>query len=316
MQLDVIIPTYNRQELLQRTLQSLRVAKVPIGLTVRVTVVDNNSSDDTRAVVERWKANFSDSLSYVFEPKQGRSHALNAGIDSTDGDLLGFIDDDEEIEETWYETVHSAFSNPDVDFIGGPYLPRWEINPPAWLPPDYCGVIGDMNAGDLITPYGEDFPGMLMGGNAVLRRAIVHRVGKYLTTVGRSGNKLLAGEDDDMYRRLLEVNAKGVYHPNLKIFHYIPAQRLTKRYFRRWCFWRGVSLGVLDRNKPKDVAYLFGVPRYLFGQAARGALRNLVARLKSTNNSAELFAGELAVWDIMGFFYGKHLYRVDRALDA
>jgi hypothetical protein len=73
---------------------------------------------------------------------------------------------------------------------------------------------------------------------------------------------------------------------------------------------------VLDRNKPKNVAYLFGVPRYLYGQAARGALRNLVARLKSTHNSAELFAGELAVWDIMGFFYGKHLYRVDRALDA
>ena len=94
MQLDVIIPTYNRQKLLERTLQSLRVARVPEGLTVKVTVVDNNSSDGTRALVERWKASFPDRLSYVFEPKQGRSHALNAGIDSSDGDLLGFIDDD------------------------------------------------------------------------------------------------------------------------------------------------------------------------------------------------------------------------------
>jgi glycosyltransferase involved in cell wall biosynthesis len=95
MLLDVVIPTYNRQELLQRTLKSLLGADMAPGLTVRITVVDNNSKDSTRQVIEKWIEKFDDRVRYVFEARQGRSNALNAGIASTDGDLVGMIDDDE-----------------------------------------------------------------------------------------------------------------------------------------------------------------------------------------------------------------------------
>src|SRR5262249_24070187 len=228
MRLDVVIPTYNRQQSLSRALESLERARIPNGLIVRVAVVDNNSNDETRSVVESWRARLA-RLSYVYEPRQGRSFALNAGIDATDGDLLGFIDDDEEIDESWYETIQHAFTTWDVDFIGGPYIPRWEIDPPTWLPREYCGVIGDIQTGDEIVSFDQNYPGILMGGNAVLTRAIPTKVGRYLTSVSRKGKILLAGEDEDMYVRLLEAKAKGLYLPGLKIFHHIPAQRLTKQ---------------------------------------------------------------------------------------
>src|SRR5262245_40063252 len=109
MQLDVIIPTYNRQELLQRTLKSLLDAEVPFGLEVRVTVVDNNSKDRTKQCVERWVERFEGKLNYVFERRQGRSFALNAGIASTHGDLVGMVDDDEEVDRGWFQTIHEAF---------------------------------------------------------------------------------------------------------------------------------------------------------------------------------------------------------------
>jgi glucosyl-dolichyl phosphate glucuronosyltransferase len=306
MRLDVVIPTYNRQQSLARTLGSLQKARVPNGLIVGITVVDNNSSDETRLVVERWSQELS-GVSYVYENKQGRSFALNAGIQATSGDLIGFIDDDEEIEESWYESVYDAFSSRDVDFIGGPYIPNWEVEPPNWLPRKYCGVIGDIQAGDRIVPFDESYPGILMGGNAVLKREILNRVGLYMTSVSRKGKKLLAGEDEEMYQRLLKANAKGLYLPHLRIFHHIPAERLTKSYFRRWCFWRGVSSGVLDRQQPADVRYLFGVPRYLYGAAARGMLSNVVGVFSSTDASCR-FTNELASWDLAGFFYGKHFY--------
>jgi len=306
MRLDVVIPTYNRQQSLSRTLGSLQKARVPSGLSVGITVVDNNSSDDTRLVVERWGQELS-GVSYVYEKKQGRSFALNAGIQATSGDLIGFIDDDEEVEESWYETVYDAFTSGDVDFIGGPYIPNWEVEPPNWLPRKYCGVIGDIQAGDQIVPFDESYPGILMGGNAVLKRAILKRVGLYMTSVSRKGKKLLAGEDEDMYQRLLKAGAKGLYLPHLRIFHHIPAERLTKSYFRRWCFWRGVSSGVLDRQQPADVRYLFGVPRYLYGAAARGMFSNVASVFSSTDASYR-FTNELASWDLAGFFYGKHFY--------
>src|SRR5262249_31294146 len=103
MRLEVVIPTYNRADLLPVCLRSLHAATVPAGLNVRITIVDNNSKDTTREVVESWKDRFNGRLSYVFERMQGRSAALNAGITASDSDLVVFIDDDEEIDETWYQ---------------------------------------------------------------------------------------------------------------------------------------------------------------------------------------------------------------------
>ncbi|HKG78035.1 MAG TPA: glycosyltransferase family 2 protein, partial [Pyrinomonadaceae bacterium] len=132
MQLEVVIPTYNRSALLKKTLDSLLRARVPAGLSVKVIVVDNNSTDDTKAVISEIMQASNGRVSYVFEKQQGRSPALNAGIAAATGGLVGFIDDDEEIDESWYETILSAFTNNDVDFIGGPYVPRFESEVPEW----------------------------------------------------------------------------------------------------------------------------------------------------------------------------------------
>jgi glycosyltransferase involved in cell wall biosynthesis len=312
MKLDVIIPTYNRSDLLKRTLDSLRTARVPEGLSVRVTVVDNNSKDDTRQVVEDYMKSFGSRLNYLFEGQQGRSNALNAGIAATDGDLIGMIDDDEEIDGNWYARVHSAFSEDKVDFVGGPYKPRWGASPPAWLPKDYPAVIGWIEGGDEVLVYGENYDGVLMGGNAVITRSMLRRVGYYSTSLGRSGKRLLSVEDEDMTERLLATGGRGLYLPDLVIHHYIPPERLTKSYHRRWCFWRGVSLGVKDRDRKAPVADLLGVPRYLYGRAARALFTAGHAALGKGKDAAQRFSDELAIWDLIGFFYGKHFYRPAR----
>src|SRR6266496_1162264 len=123
MRIDVIIPTFNRAELLRRTLASLASAVRPAGFEVRVTVVDNNSNDHTRLVVDEWRDQFQGALNYLFEARQGRSHALNAGIRATSAEIVGMIDDDEEVCAGWFVEAHRFFSRDDVDFIGGPYLP-------------------------------------------------------------------------------------------------------------------------------------------------------------------------------------------------
>jgi len=309
MNIDILIPTYNRHRLLRRTLDSLLAAEIPADLGVGVTVIDNNSKDATRQTVESYREAFGGRLGYVFESRQGRSFALNAGIQATTGELVGMIDDDEAIDPRWYSLIHSTFSRPGVDFIGGPYVPQWEVEPPAWLPKSYLGAIGWVDGGDQVVPFDRHYSGMLMGGNAVLTRAILNRVGLYNTSLGRTDKRLLAGEDDDMYQRLLAAGAQGLYIPDLIIYHHIPRERLTKSYFRRWCFWRGVSSGLIDRERRLPVAYLGGIPRYLYGEAARGALKILARLLGKRTASSEFFSSELATWDMAGFFYGKHFYR-------
>ena len=314
MKLDVVVPTYNRSQLLQLTLASLLRAPVPAGLEVTVLVVDNNSKDDTAAIVEQVQATANLSVRYLRETKQGLSHSRNAGIAGGQGELIGFIDDDEEIEEHWYEVIAREFRDPAVRFIGGPYLPNWEAPAPDWLPPGYHAVIGaspDKPRGW----YGEDFPGILIGGNAVVRREVFDEVGPYSTRLGRSGKGLLSEEDAEFYRRLMKAGLRGVYVPELAIFHFIPKQRLTRSYHRRWAYWRAVSQGMLDRELREPVTYTFGIPRHRIGRAVRSLAALPTHRVRS-GGKGQAFADELAIWDLVGFIYGKHIAKADTLYSA
>jgi glycosyltransferase involved in cell wall biosynthesis len=308
LRIDVIIPTYNRCALLRLTLDSLLKAHVPPGLVTSVVVADNNSSDDTRAVAQAYEPKFQGRLKYVFEQRQGKSYAINTSIGGTNGDLVGMIDDDEQVDERWFDVVLKWFSQNDIDFIGGPYRPAWETNPPGWLPEDYRGVVGSNDEVQEVRTYGLDYPGMLMGGNAVVRRRIFERVGPYSTEFCRTEKNLFSSEDDDMYERLLAAGAHGKYIPDLIIYHFIPASRLKRSYFRNWCFWKGVSRSLIDRQRPPQVPHVLGVPRHLYGSALRNSGRAIKKALVGNLRSSEAFSAELGWWGLAGCLYGRHFH--------
>jgi glucosyl-dolichyl phosphate glucuronosyltransferase len=314
MRLDVLVPTLNRARSLERTVRSLLQAEVPAELQVVVTVVDNSSNDGTKALIEQLSSENPGRLAYVLERRRGKSRALNGGIAQTNGELVGMIDDDEEVDRRWLRVIAEAFRDPALDFIGGPYIPKWPRQPPRWLPYDYLAVIGDVDSGPEPRNYGPEFGGILKGGNAVIRRSVLERAGPYAEWLGPSGQAcLLSCEDEEMYLRLLKMGAKGRYLPSLIVYHHVFEERLTKSYYRRWCFWRGVSRGLMDRVHPLPVRYLAGVPRYLYGRAGRGAAA-IARRTVTGENWDHSFSDELSMWDLAGYFYGRHVYRLARLL--
>src|SRR5215475_7668419 len=114
MTLDLVIPTHNRAELLSRLLSSIRSARVPDGVAVRTIVVDNNSQDTTRAVVDQAQAGWPGTLEYRFEPVQSKSVALNHGLSLVRADVVGMLDDDEEIHPEWIAVVARMFADREV----------------------------------------------------------------------------------------------------------------------------------------------------------------------------------------------------------
>lgn len=307
MTLDVLLPTYNRASLLSRTLDSLLVADVPPGLEVRILVIDNNSSDNTRHVVAEYQSRLPN-LEYILETQQGLSAALNAGIRKGTGELIATINDDEEVDVHWLEVIHRFFADGAFSFAGGPYYPNWSEPKPDWITKEFGSVVGWVEAGEEPRQYGPDFNAMLMGGNAVFRRSAFERVGLYNTSLGRSAKGLASCEDEDLFGRLLAANLKGMYLPDLIIHHYIPGERMTRAYHRRWCWGRGRSHGLLSRAKPSEaesgVVKWFGIPRWQIRRALMGALTALKARLGLASAAAGL-AGELYAWDLAGFIYGR-----------
>ncbi len=305
MKLEVIIPTYNRAEMLRKTLQSMVAADKPQKMSVRVTVVDNNSKDHTKKIVEEFQAKNEINLHYIFEPRQGRTKALNAGIKNADADLLGTIDDDEEVAKHWFMEVERIFMerSDSIDFISGRCLPNFEKEPPDWLPPTgYNGVIGKIDCGEKELTFGKDFDGVLSGGNSVIKLSVFHEIGFYNEDLGRTEKGLLTCDDDEIHHRLLNAEKKGIHDPQLLIYHFVPASRLTKKYHRVWCYGWGTSRAVMDKLiPPKPLPRLFGVPRYLYGEAARGVLKMLSAFLRFNPNEA--FRHELPFWVLYGYIF-------------
>jgi glucosyl-dolichyl phosphate glucuronosyltransferase len=312
MVLDVLLPTLNRADLLERALQSLLMAPLPAGLSVRITVIDNGSTDRTAELVHSLMQTHPGRIGLVRERRRGKSRALNAGLAATHGELVGMIDDDETIDPSWFEEVFRAFQDATLDFAGGPYRPDWATPPPDWIPAEYLAVLGVADSGAAPADYSAAFPGILKGGNAVIRRRVLDEVGPYSEHLGPSGDaRLLSCEDEDMYYRLLKHGARGRYLPTLVINHYVSIDRLSLSYYRRWCFWRGVSRGLMDHAHRLPVPYLVGIPRFLHGRAARGLGQLLASRARRLSWERSL-GSELTLWDLAGFAWGRHVYPLAR----
>jgi glycosyltransferase involved in cell wall biosynthesis len=289
-------------------------APAPDRLEITLLVVDNNSTDDTRQVVEQIKATSERALVYVRETRQGVSYARNAGLAAGSGEIIGFIDDDEEVDEQWFFVIAREFSDEATEYIGGPYLPNCDVPIPEWIPPAYSGVIG-LHPVRQRSRYGHEFAGNLNGGNAVFRRTVFKRVGAYDNRLGRSAKGLLSEEDAELYRRMVDAELCGVYVPDLMVYHHIPASRLTREYYRSWFYWRGISHGVADRDRKEAAVYLLGVPRYRIRQAVVGLVA-MPFNLSSKRGSRFAFEREVAFWDLLGFIRGKYFVDIKSFYDS
>ncbi len=130
--LSIILCTYNRAASLRRTLETLCALQIPLGLTWELLLVDNNSTDATKQVGEEFRSKLP--IRYLFEPRQGKSYALNTAVEAAGGDLLLFTDDDVDVDPNWLAGYQEAADrHAEVGFFGGRILPRWATPPPPWV---------------------------------------------------------------------------------------------------------------------------------------------------------------------------------------
>jgi glycosyltransferase involved in cell wall biosynthesis len=285
----VLICTYNRAGYLGETLDSLAGCAAS-GFSWDVLVVDNNSSDDTRAVVESRVARFPVRLRYLFEARQGKSNALNTGMAAASSTVIVFTDDDVKVAEGWLDAaVRPLLERSDLDYTGGPVRPIWTAPRPQWL--DERGNLGGPIA---IKDHGpdpfffEDQRHTPLGVNMAVRRRLIERVGGFRPDLGRNGKSLLGQEQAEFFYRTRAAGARGLYVPDMVLDHVVAASRLTRNYYRRWFYWKGVSharvhqihgrteLGI-DLHRTRQIA---GIPTFIFGSAVRNARGWLAALLR------------------------------------
>jgi len=302
MKFSVVIATYNRADELPKTLESL--AKLRVVDTWELILVDNNSSDNTRELVLKAAETFPVPLHYLQESEQGRSAALNTGIKASQGEIIAITDDDVRVEPDWLTNGARALQYFECDYLGGKALPIWGGKRPSWIPEGrsiHWAVIALLDYGPEPIPLGDYVP---LGVNMIFRRDAFDRAGLWDNTIGRKAGTLLGQEVREWVQRARAANVKGFYSPSLVIHHVIPAERLTKKYFRRWFYWHGISRAILYQTKGLDmespesmeldfstVPHIAGVPRYMYRTYLHSFLSMITALIRG--DAVTVFANEL-----------------------
>ncbi len=298
MPLSVIVPTYNRSAMLARALRRL-TRQTSAHAPVEIIVVDNNSADDTARVV----AEFGEGVRYVFEPKQGLSHARNAGIAASLYSVIAFTDDDVEVAGNWAAVIERELEDhPDVDCVGGRVLPEWDADPPAWLTREHWAPLALQDHGDEPRTLDRGTPVCLVGASVAFRRSVFDRVGVFSPDVQRVKEGIGSTEDHELLRRMYEAGGRARYTPDLVATTVVPRARLTREYHRRWHEGHGRFHAVMRIPEMEQSARgrLLGVPAHLYRSAAADAASWL--RLRIAGDRARAFAAEMRLRFFAGFF--------------
>jgi len=310
MKFSVIIATYNRAEELAKTLESLK--KLESTGPWEVVIVDNNSPDNTREVILQAVEKFPVPLHYVMEKEQGRSAALNAGIRAATGEILAITDDDVRVDQRWLVNAERALQTLQCDYVGGKALPIWSGKLPDWMPNrggKHWGVIALLDYGLEPVEFGEQK--VPLGVNIVFRRECFERAGLWDNSIGRKAGTLLGQEVREWSQRGRAAGLRGFYSPDLIVHHVIPEDRLTKKYFRKWFYWHGISRAILYQNNRLDmespesraldfskVPHIAGVPRYLFRTCIKKVFSIWSALVR--RDPIARFEDELWIWFFAG----------------
>lgn len=174
----VIIPVRNGE---RRVADAIASALAQLGPQDEIVVVDDGSTDGTRAVVE---ATTDRRVRLMSSGGRGVSAARNAGIGMAGGEFLAFLDHD----DTWPDLRHATMSGvlrarAGIDAAFGRMRVKFEDG-------------SQLN--DRMAAMDGKHVGVASVGTGLFRKAIVDRVGGF-------DEELHFGEDVDFYLRLMEA---------------------------------------------------------------------------------------------------------------
>lgn len=300
-EITVVISTYNRSGMLAGALDSV-LGQESEGTLYEVIVVDNNSTDQTRDVVESYIAKGHKNLRYILEPKQGVSYVRNTGIAEARAEIIAFADDDVRVTKDWIAKIKRVFDqHPEIDCIGGKVLPEWMGSPPRWLNRDHWMPLALLDYGDKPVLINADNPLCLVSANLAVRRRTFLKTGLFAPDLQRVKNGIGSMEDAELLERFWRTGQQCLYVPDLIVITGVPVERMTKSYHRRWHTGHGYFFAIMrSEAMERSSRRLFDVPAHLYKQAIADIAAWFKCFLFARRERA--FTHEIGIRFFLGFF--------------
>jgi glycosyltransferase involved in cell wall biosynthesis len=306
MDFTIVIPTYNGASRLPRVLEKLKLQNNLELITGEIIVIDNNSNDHTAQVVKDYQVNWSLSfpLRYYLETRQGAAFARQRGVKEAEGELIGFIDDDNFPNSNWVIAAYNFSKNhPQAGAYGSRILGDFEINPPENFDKiaQFLALRDHGNQPCLFEPENLRLPPS--AGLVVRRKAWIESVPQKTVLTGPKGTALMRGED---YEVLLYIYKQGWeiwYNPEMLVDHYIPRQRLERDYLLSLAQGIGLATCSLRMVLAKDAEKPFIWIRTILGNFRRMIIYCLTYRLRLQEDLGASFEFSFFLGSFLSPFY-------------
>jgi glycosyltransferase involved in cell wall biosynthesis len=250
----VAIPTYNRADFLRQTLAGIVAQQFPRD-HFEVLVIDNNSRDHTRRVVEEF-ANDQPAPRYILETKQGLDHARNRALAEARGEIVLFGDDDILVQPDWLAQMAVPLLADQaarrIGAVGGEVIPVFPDGLPDWVREWHAPLGFRADTGPLEARHCP------MGANLAFPKWVFEQLGPFHTALDRAAGNYFSGGDSEMIRRVRAAGLEVWFSPAAAVKHQMPASRTTFRYAARHAFDSARSR-VIDRaGQPGAAGYFAG----------------------------------------------------------
>ncbi len=245
MNLSIVIPTYKRNQLLKKCLDSIVDNNKNNQNEYEIIVADNANDINTKKLITRYSGN-NKNLKYVGAKERGLSKARNLGFKKAGGIYVAYIDDDSIAEKDWVRNILKFIKeNKKAEVFGGPYTRHTTINPPMWLPEEY----GTMNNGNnmKILDIGREW---LSGTNMVYKKALLEKMGGFDTKLGMKGEIVGYGEEADLLIRVALNKIPVYYDPQLKVSHLLAKRKINITWLIKDSFVRGINTHTIQKKYP------------------------------------------------------------------
>jgi glycosyltransferase involved in cell wall biosynthesis len=227
----VVILSYDRVHLLERTLLALQDPRTTAGVAYEVIVVDNHPGRLAEPLVQRMAAGMP--IRYLADPRRNVSIVRNLGIKAARGRYVAFVDDDEAPQPGWLTELVACLDRTGADAAFGPKLPEFEGgSPPAWDPHGWRFTLDFQEPADTeLQMFGRlRRKGKGLGsGNAAFRVATCLSGPEPFSVAFGDGN----GEDTHLLFRLALAERRFVWCPTAQVREFMERDRVKPSYMIR-----------------------------------------------------------------------------------
>lgn len=224
-----IVPSRDRPRELRACLATLVRQRIGSG-GLEVVVVDDGSRQPLSPAVEEAASGGTIPVRAVRTEPAGLNAARMAGVASTEGEIVAFLDDDVLLDEGWAGAVARAFAAERCAGLGGRVTLSFAGREPRWIEAQRS-LLGELDLG--AEPRWLDGDRLPIGANCAVLRSELERVGGFRAGLDRVGASLTSNGDTELFRRLRDAGGRLRYVPAAHAVHRVPPERLTLGYLRR-----------------------------------------------------------------------------------